>query len=104
MYTSIAQSRQQLSSLIAAAQTAPQTITKRNKAVAVLVSTDYFERAEAAAAGSKNSFFKQLTTLRASHTPQDDKGIAGVKQPRAKAWLRANPFAPLTPLTGADTH
>jgi len=38
MSISIAQSRQQLSALIAAAQQAPQVITKHNTPVAVLVS------------------------------------------------------------------
>ena len=40
MSMSIAQSRQQLSALIAAAQLQPQTITNRNKPVAVLVSAE----------------------------------------------------------------
>jgi len=44
MSTSIAQSRQQLSALIAAAQQVPQVITKRSTPVAVLVSADYFTR------------------------------------------------------------
>ncbi len=47
MSISIAQSRQQLSALIAAAQQHPQVITKHNTPVAVLVSADYFARSEA---------------------------------------------------------
>ena len=93
---SIAQSRQQLSSLITAAQLAPQTITKRNKAVAVLVSADYFKRTEAAAAKSdalENGFFNQLMALRSAHPPQDDQGIPGADQPRIASWSRSNPFA-----------
>lgn len=93
---SIAQSRQHLSSLINAAQLAPQTITKRNKAVAVLVSADYFKRTEAAAAKTdaiEKGFFNQLITLRSAHPPQDDKGIPGADQPRLTSWSRRNPFA-----------
>ena len=92
MSISIAQSRQQLSSLIAAAQTAPQIITKRNKAVAVLVSADYFKRTEVAAAKIESDFFSQLMKLRTAHAPLDDHGIPGADQPRSKAWSRANPF------------
>lgn len=93
---SIAQSRQQLSSLISAAQLAPQTITKRNRAVAVIVSADYFKRTEEAAAKSDavgNGFFNRLLVLRSAHPPQDDQGIPGADQPRIAAWSRANPFA-----------
>ena len=43
MSISIAESRQHLSALIAAAQLQPQVITNRNKPVAVLVSADYFD-------------------------------------------------------------
>ena len=92
----IAQFRQHLSSLITAAQLAPQTITKRNKAVAVLVSAEYFKRTEAAVAESEaieNSFFNQLMTLRSAHPPQDDQGIPGADQPRIEAWSRSNLFA-----------
>ena len=93
---SIAQSRQQLFSLINAAQLAPQTITKRNKAVAVLVSADYFKRTKEAAAKSdaiENGFFNQLVALWAAHPPQDDQGIPGADQPRIASWSRPNPFA-----------
>ncbi len=93
---SIAQSRQQLSSLISAAQLEPQTITKRNKAVAVLVSADYFKRTELAAAKSEaveKGFFNQLMALRTAHPPQDDQGIPGADQPRISSWSRSNPFA-----------
>ena len=92
MSISIAQSRQQLSSLINAAQLSPQTITKRNKAVAVLVSADYYKRSEAAATKVDHRFFDQLVQLRSSHAPQDDQGIPGADQPRLMSWSRANPF------------
>lgn len=49
MSIAIAQSRQQLSSLIALAQQQPQFITNRNKPVAVPVSADYFVRNQVAA-------------------------------------------------------
>lgn len=91
MSISIAQSRQQLSSLIAAAQASPQIITKRNKAVAVLVSADYFTRTEAAAK-TDDTFFSQLMQLRAEHTPQDNDGIPGADASRALAWSRVNTF------------
>ena len=92
MSISIAQSRQQLSSLITAAQDVPQIITKRNKAVAVLVSADYFKRTESVAKTDSN-FFSQLMQLRSAYAPLDDHGIPGADQSRLKAWSRANPFA-----------
>lgn len=92
MYISIAQSRQQLAALIAAAQQTPQIITKRNKAVAVLVSADYFNRSEAAVAQSEGSFFHQLMKLRATHLPQDDDGLPGTENTRSAAWSRPNSF------------
>ena len=92
MSISIAQSRQQLSSLIVAAQAVPQIITKRNKAVAVLVSADYFMRTEAAVAKPEDTFFNQLMQLRAEHAPQDDDGIPGADASRTQAWSRANNF------------
>lgn len=92
MSISIAQSRQQLSSLIAAAQASPQIITKRNKAVAVLVSADYFNRTEAAAVKPDATFFNQLMQLRAEHASQDNDGIPGADASRALAWSRVNHF------------
>jgi prevent-host-death family protein len=91
MSISIAQSRQQLSALISAAQMVPQVITKRNKAVAVLVSADYFNRTEAAAK-PEVTFFNQLMQLRTEHAPQDDDGIPGADTSRTLAWSRANSF------------
>ena len=91
MSISIAQSRQQLSALIAAAQQQPQVISKRNKPVAVLVSTDYFERTQRAAEPAPTSFFTQLMQLRKIHAPDDDSGLAS-SQPRQNAWQRANAF------------
>lgn len=92
MSISIAQSRQQLSALISAAQMTPQVITKRNKAVAVLVSADYFTRTEAAAAKPEDTFFNQLMQLRAEHAPPEDDGIPGADTSRLQAWSRANTF------------
>ena len=97
MSVSIAQSRQQFSSLIAAAQVAPQIITKRNKAVAVLVSAEYFKRTQAAAAKTNSHFFSDLVQLRMVFEPLDDDGLAGAGQSRLKAWSRANPFAEADP-------
>lgn len=92
MSTSIAQSRQQLSALISAAQVTPQVITKRRKTVAVLVSADYFERSAAAVMHTEDSFFKQLLQLRAVHAPQDDDGIPSVGRTGGSSWSRTNPF------------
>lgn len=94
MSTSIAQSRQQLSALIAAAQQQPQVITNRNKPVAVLVSADYFVRSEAAVKPVAESFYSQLLELREAFPPQDDTGLGGPDAAaRQRAWQRANAFA-----------
>ncbi|OIP17404.1 MAG: hypothetical protein CO105_09165 [Comamonadaceae bacterium CG_4_9_14_3_um_filter_60_33] len=94
MSISIAQSRQQLSALIAAAQLQPQIITKRNTPVAVLVSADYFERSEAAVKPAAETFYSQLLRLRETYAPQDDTGLVGVMTAsRHSAWQRANAFA-----------
>ncbi|MDP2368530.1 type II toxin-antitoxin system Phd/YefM family antitoxin [Rhodoferax sp.] len=94
MSTSVAQSRQQLSALIAAAQQQPQVITKRNAPVAVLVSADYFQRAEAAVKPGAETFFSHLLQLRETFVPQDDTGLAvpGTSS-RQTAWERINAFA-----------
>ena len=94
MSISIAQSRQQLSALIDAAQNAPQVITKRNAPVAVLVSAEYFKRTEVAA-HSADSFYSSIMAARAAHLPVDDLGlVAGPAHPtRAAAWTRSNSFA-----------
>jgi prevent-host-death family protein len=92
MSISIAQSRQQLSSLIDAAQSSPQVITKRNTPVAVLVSADYFKRTEVAAR-SADSFYNTLTALRDTYAPLDDVGIPGADATRAATWTRANSFS-----------
>ena len=92
MSISIAQSRQQLSALISAAQSTPQVITKHNKAVAVLVSADYFSRTEGVAAKPEETFFNQLMQLRAAHEPRDNSGIPGTDASRQQAWARANTF------------
>ena len=94
MSISIAQSRQQLSALIGAAQSAPQIITKRNTPVAVIVSAEYFKRTEVAAHRA-DSLYSTIMAARAAHLPTDDLGlVVGVAQPtRAAAWTRDNRFA-----------
>lgn len=95
MSISIAQSRQHLSELIAAAQTTPQVITKHNAPVAVLVSTDYFKRSEAAVKTVADNFYSQLVALRNIHSLDDNSGLDDeVKQKvvRADAWKRSNEF------------
>jgi len=94
MSISVAQSRQQLSALIAAAQQQPQVITNRNKPVAVLVSADYFARSESAVKPEAESFYSQLLLLRQAHAPQDDTGLAMTEPAsRAAVWQRANAFS-----------
>lgn len=94
MSISIAQSRQQLSALIAAAQQAPQVITNRNTPVAVLVSADYFARSEAAVKPVAESFYSQVLQLREAFPPQDDTGLVGADAAaRPSAWQRANAFS-----------
>ena len=92
MSISIAQSRQQLSFLIQAAQSEPQVITKRNTPVAVLVSADYFKRTESVALGA-DGFHDKLMALRQAHPPLDDIGIPDLAEARANAWARSNSFA-----------
>lgn len=93
MSISIAQSRQQLSALIAAAQQQPQVITNRNKPVAVLVSADYFKRSEASTLPVAESFYSQLLQLRQAFMPRDDTGLTAPTAPaRQSAWQRANAF------------
>ena len=94
MSISIAQSRQQLSALIAAAQQQPQVITNRNQPVAVLVSAEYFARSEAAVKPVDDSFYAQVQQLRETFPPQDDSGLAVPETAaRQSAWQRANGFA-----------
>jgi len=94
MSTSIAQSRQQLSALIAAAQQQPQVITRRNTPVAVLVSADYFARSEAVVKPAADSLYSQVVQLREAFPPQDDTGLGGPDLvARQTAWQRANAFA-----------
>ena len=94
MSISIAESRQHLSALIAAAQEHPQVITKRNTPVAVLVSAEYFARTEAAANTASKSFYSQVLQLREAFPPQDDTGLPSAEVgARSSAWQRANPFA-----------
>ncbi len=94
MSISIAQSRQQLSALIAAAQQQPQVITNRNKPVAVLVSAEYFARSQAAVKPVDDSFYAQVQQLRETFPPQDDTGLTVPDtSARQAAWQRANDFA-----------
>ena len=94
MSISIAQSRQQLSALIAAAQQQPQIITNRNTPVAVLVSAEYFARSQAAVKPVDDSFYAQLQQLRETFPPQDNTGLAVPETAaRQAAWQRANGFA-----------
>ena len=94
MSISIAQSRQQLSALIAAAQQQPQIITNRNTPVAVLVSAEYFARSQAAVKPVDDSFYAQVPYLRETFPPQDDTGLAVPETAaRQAAWQRANGFA-----------
>ncbi len=90
MSISIAQSRQQLSALINAAQRAPQVITKRNAPVAVIVSADYFRRTEVAARSADN-VYSSIMAARAAHLPTDDLGLVA-EATRAAAWKRSNSF------------
>ena len=94
MSISIAQSRQQLSALIDAAQNAPQVITKRNAPVAVLVSAEYFKRTEVAA-HCADSFYSSIMAARAAHLPTDELGLVagGAQATRAAAWTRSNSLA-----------
>lgn len=94
MSISIAQSRQHLSALIDAAQSAPQVITKRNAPVAVIVSAEYFKRTELAA-HSADSLYSSIMAARAAHLPADDLGLVagGAPPARAAAWARSNSFA-----------
>ena len=99
MSMSIAQSRQQLSALIAAAQLQPQTITNRNKTVAVLVSADYFARSEVAAKPVAKTFYSQWLQLREAWAPLDDTGLGTADtEARPAAWQRENAF--VAPITG----
>ncbi len=94
MSISIAQSRQQLSSLIALAQQQPQFITNRNKPVAVLVSTDYFVSHQAATRTDAQSLFDRVQGLREKFAPHDDTGLdAATSSPRQTAWQRGNTFS-----------
>jgi prevent-host-death family protein len=94
MSISIAQSRQQLSALITAAQQQPQIITNRNTPVAVLVSAEYFARSQAAVKPVNDSFYAQVQQLRETFPPQDDTGLAVPETAaRQAAWQRANGFA-----------
>jgi len=94
MSISIAQSRQQLSALIAAAQQQPQIITNRNTPVAVLVSAEYFARSQAAVKPVNDSFYAQVQQLRETFPPQDNAGLAVPETAaRQAAWQRANGFA-----------
>lgn len=94
MSISIAQSRQQLSSLIALAQQQPQFITNRNKPVAVLVSADYFASHQSVAQTDAQSLFDRVQGLRAKFAPQDNTGLdAASATARQTTWQRGNAFS-----------
>jgi prevent-host-death family protein len=92
MSISIAQTRQQLSAMIAAAQHAPQIITKHNAPVAVLVSAEFFNACAPILPPVKAHFYDRLQALRAQHMPTDDAGLQTDDKAKA-AWQRNNPFA-----------
>lgn len=89
MSMSIAESRQQLSALIAAAQLTPQVITKRNTPVAVVVSTEYFNRSKVAIQPVEETFYSALMALREKYPPSDNTGLNETLT-RAQAWSRPN--------------
>jgi prevent-host-death family protein len=91
---SIAQTRQRLSGLIAAAQQQPQVISKLGKPVAVLVSADYFARSEATLKPPAERFFSQVLQLREAFPPPDESGFGG-PDPCASpsGWQRTDTFA-----------
>ena len=93
MSMSIAQTRQQLSAMIDLAQSAPQVITKHNTPIAVLVSTEYFNRTESTAQRAV-SFYNELLALRKTYEPQDDLGLPalGPRSSPNSAWSRSNSF------------
>lgn len=94
MSMSIAQTRQQLSAVIAAAQQQPQVITNRNTPVAVLVSADYFQRSETAAQPKARSFYSQVMQLRETYMPEDNTGLEMPETTaRQTAWQRGNDFS-----------
>ncbi|MBK9439911.1 MAG: hypothetical protein IPN53_00830 [Comamonadaceae bacterium] len=96
MSASTAQSRQQFSALIAAAQQAPQVIAKRSTPVAAPVSADYFRQSQAAIKPAADTFYSQLVQLRETYAPDDEAGLAtpgAASEVRQSAWTRANPFA-----------
>jgi prevent-host-death family protein len=76
---SVAQSRQNLPSLIEAAQVTPQIIAKRGQAVAALVSYEYFQRAQALLskqnAHDAPNFHERLMALRSAFEPNDEFGL-----------------------------
>lgn len=103
MSMSIAQTRQQLSAMIDLAQSTPQVITKHNTPIAVLVSTEYFNRTESAAYRAI-SFYNELLELRKTYEPQDDLGLPALgprNLPKSRqagdtanegGWSRSNSF------------
>ena len=94
MSISIAQTRQQLSALMAAAQQQPQIITNRNTPVAVLVSADYFQRSQTEVKPTTKNFYSQVMQLRETFMPEDNTGLGmPATTPRQAAWQRGNDFA-----------
>ncbi len=82
---SVAQSRQNLPSLIEAAQVSPQIIAKRGQPVAALVSYDYFQKAQEALKQQQTqhapSFYERLMALRVAFEPSDEMGLSLERSP-----------------------
>jgi prevent-host-death family protein len=91
MSMSVAQSRQNLSALIVAAQQEPQIITSHNKPVAVLVSADYFQKT-ANSVSAQASIYQSLMHMREIWPPLDDSGLINDNN-TAQAWQRGNAFS-----------
>jgi prevent-host-death family protein len=76
---SVAQSRQNLPSLIEAAQATPQIIAKRGQAVAALVSYEYFQKAQVVLSQQQDhempNFYERLIALRNAFEPSDELGF-----------------------------
>lgn len=90
--TSVAQTRQQLSAIIEAAQHAPQIITNHNTPVAVLVSPAFFNACAPVLPPATARFFDRLQVLRAQNSPNDNNGLEASNNAVA-AWRRDNAFA-----------
>lgn len=93
MTSSIAQTRQQLSAIIEAAQHAPQIITKHNAPVAVLVSAEFFNACAPLQRPAAACFYDRLQVLRTQNVPNDNSGLEASTAAAGTKWQRSNPFA-----------